>query len=129
MKNLNRILILFTLIISLSSCAQDDPIVGVWEVESDYYQATYEIVEHQDQFHGKVHYYNDGQDTYEGNDQKEDYFLTELTAKNGQYVNGKMYLPDGSFYFVIFELTDPNTLEATMTVENQPYKEVWKRKI
>lgn len=38
-----------------------------------------------------------------------------------------MYLPDGSFYKVIFTLKDENTLEALMTVQGKPYKETWKR--
>lgn len=119
------------LFLSLTSCAQksNDKIIGVWDIKTDYYQAIYEIVENDEKFYGKVHYYNDGTNEYKGNNKKEDYFLTDIEAKNGKYVNGKMYLPDGTFYKVIFSLKDENTLEALMTVEGEPYKETWKRNV
>lgn len=113
------------LFLSLTSYAQksNDKIIGVWDVKTDYYQAIYEIVENNGKFFGKVHYYNDGKTEYKGNNKKENYFLTDIEAKNGKYINGKMYLPDGSFYKVIFTLKDKNTLEALMTVDKKPYKE------
>ncbi|MDX1774167.1 hypothetical protein [Oceanihabitans sediminis] len=112
----------------ITSCAQsNDKIIGVWDVKTEYYQAIYEIVEDDGKFFGKVHYYNDGETKYKGNNKKEDYFLTDVELKDGKYINGKMYLPDGSYYQVIFNLKDDNTLEVLMTVENQPYKETWTR--
>lgn len=124
-----KILLHITLLVfflSLTSCAQsNDKIIGVWDVKNDYYQAIYEIVESKGKFFGKVHYYNDGKTEYKGNDKKEDYFLTDVELKDGKYINGKMYLTDGSFYKVIFTLKDENTLEALMTVQGQPYKETW----
>ncbi len=38
-----------------------------------------------------------------------------------------MYPPDGSYYEVIFNAKDANTLEVLMTIEGQPYKEIWNR--
>lgn len=111
----------------LTSCAQQDNIIGVWNVKNDYYQAVYEIEQLEAKFIGKIHYYNDGTTEYKGKNKKEDYFLTDVTAKDGTYVNGKMYLPGGSYYEVIFSLKDANTLEAEMTVEGLPYKETWTR--
>ena len=119
---------LIGLIFSLTSCAQsNDKIIGVWDVKNDYYQAIFEIVENDNKFFGKVHYYNDGKEEYKGDNKKEDYFLTDIESKDEKYINGKMYLPDGSFYNVIFTLKDENTLEALMTVEKQPYTETWTR--
>lgn len=122
---------LFIIFLSITSCAQksNDKIVGVWDVKTKYYQAIYEIVEDKGKFFGKVHYYNDGQSEYKGKNKKEDYFLTDVEAKNGKYINGKIYLPNGSFYNVTFKLKDENTLEALMTVEGKPYKETWKRNL
>ncbi|WP_460219275.1 DUF2147 domain-containing protein [Psychroserpens sp. MEBiC05023] len=116
------------LLLSLTSCAQsNDKIIGVWDVKNDYYQAIYEIVEYKGKFYGKVHYYNDGETEYKGDNKKEDYFLTDVELEDDKYINGKMYLPNGSFYNVIFTLKDENTLEVLMTVENEPYKENWTR--
>ena len=118
------ILLLFT--ISLIACAQKtDKIVGVWNVKNDYYQAVYEIVENKGIFFGKIHYYNDGTREYKGTNEKKDYFLTDLEKKEGKYVNGKMYMPDGSYYNAIFSLKDNNRLEVLMTVDGKPYKEIW----
>lgn len=121
-------ILLFTTLFSLTSCAQNNnKIIGVWNVKTDYYQAIYEIVEHDNKFFGKVHYYNDGETEYKGDNKKDDYFLTDVEVQNGNYINGKMYLPDGSFYNVIFTLKNENTLEALMTVEGKPYTETWTR--
>ncbi|MDY8137991.1 hypothetical protein [Aquimarina sp. 2201CG5-10] len=127
MNILKSIFTIIVLSISLSSCGQEDKIVGVWDVKTEYYQATYEIVSQDDTFFGKVHYYNDGSTEYKGKNKKEDYFLTDVELKDGKYVNGKMYTPDGSYYEVIFTLKNNDTLETIMTVENKPYKEIWTR--
>lgn len=122
---------LFLIVFSLTmftSCAQNnDKIIGIWDVKNDYYQAIYEIVEYKGKFFGKIHYYIDGTLEHKGKNKKEDYFLTDIEKNGKKYENGKMYLPDGSFYKVIFTLKNENTLEALMTVEEMPYKEVWKR--
>ena len=110
-----------------SSCACQDDIIGVWDVKTDHYRAVYEIVENESKYYGMVHYYNDGTTEYKGNGKEEDYFLTDVEAKEDHYVHGKMYLPDGSYYEVIFNLMDANTLEMQMTVEGLPYRETWKR--
>lgn len=127
MKFLKLALPMFLLLSILTSCAQQDNIIGVWNVKNNYYQAVYEIEQPEDKFIGKIHYYNDGKTEYTGKNKKEDYFLTDVEAKNGTYINGKMYLPDGSYYEVVFKMVDANTLEISMTVEGQPYKETWKR--
>lgn len=127
MKTLIKLLLIVAAL-SFQACAQTTDIIGVWEVKTDHYEATYEIVAYKEQFFGKVISYKDDSYSYSGNDQKKDYFLTDVTYTDGQYTGGKMYLPDGSFYHVIFNLKDPNTLEALMTVDGEPYRELWKRK-
>ncbi|OIQ18113.1 MAG: hypothetical protein BM557_07810 [Flavobacterium sp. MedPE-SWcel] len=127
MNTIHKYIGILVLIITLQSCAQTDTIVGVWEVKNDYYQGVFEIVEYEDKFSGKIHYYNDGSTEYKGNNKKEDYFLTDIEFKDGKYINGKMYLPDGSFYHVIFSLKGKDKLEVLMTIEDSPYKETWTR--
>ena len=128
MKILKPLIFILSLTLTFQSCAQnDDPIIGVWDVKNEYYQAIYEIVAYKGKFYGKAHYYNDGETEYKGDNKKEDYFLTDLELKDGKYINGKMYIPDGSYYNVIFTLKDKNTLKAAMTVEGQPYTETWTR--
>lgn len=123
----NPLFLFIFFILSLNSCAQDQRIEGVWDVKNNYYQAVYEIEENENKYYGKVHYYNDGTTAYKGDNKEKDYFLTDIEFKDGKYINGKMYLPDGSFYNVIFTLKNENTLEVLMTIENQPYTEIWTR--
>ena len=127
MKSIKSIVVLILFSLSIASCAQEDAIIGVWDVKNQYNEAIYEIVEYQGKFFGKTHYYNDGKTEYKGNSKKEDYFLTDVEKIDGKYINGKMYTPDGRFYQVIFSFKNDNTLEAKMTVDDQPYTETWVR--
>lgn len=123
-------LVFLVLTMNFTSCAQsNDAIISVWNVTTDLYTAIYEIVPYRGKFYGKVHYFNDGNMEYIGSNEKEDYFLTDVENKEGEYLGGKMYTPTGSYYEVIFELKDENTLEALMTVQGKAYKETWKRKL
>ncbi len=104
-----------------------DSIVGVWEVKNEYYMAIYEIIKYDDQYFGKVHYYNDGTTEYTGNNNEEDYFLEDVFYNDGKYSTGKMYMPDGSHYQVKFTLKGDD-LTVQITLEGEPYSETWKRK-
>lgn len=127
---MRELLLTLVCLITFVSCAQNnDEIIGVWKVKNEYYQAVYEVVEYKGKFFGKTHYYNDGKTEYKGNNEKKDYFLTDVEKKGEKYINGKMYTPNGSFYKVIFTLKNKDTLEVLMTIKGEPYKEIWKRKI
>lgn len=106
---------------------QADKIIGVWEVKNDYYMAIYEVEKYKGKYIGKIHYYNDGKTEYKGENSEKDYFLGGVTYENGSYKNGKMYMPDGSNYQVVFNLKNNNELEVKMTVQGSPYTEIWKR--
>jgi len=127
MKHVKSIIVLILFSLSLVSCAQDDPIIGVWNVKNEYNEAIYEIVEYQGKFFGKIHYYNNGKTEYKGDNNKEDYFLTDVELIENEYTNGKMYMPDGRYYQVLFELKNNNTLLVKMTIQGEPYTETWVR--
>ncbi len=107
---------------------EGDSIIGVWEVKNDYYMAIYEIVKYDDQYFGKIHYYNDGETEIKAQNSKEDYFLDGIFFKDGKYSDGKMYMPDGTYYEINISLSG-DELIVKMTVDGQPYSEVWKRSI
>lgn len=107
--------------------SKGDSIIGVWEVKNDYYQAIYEIVKHDNQYFGKVHYYNDGKTEVKAQNNQNDYFLDGLFFNDGKYSTATMYMPNGNKLKVIFNL-EGNELTAEMTIEGHPYQEVWKRK-
>ena len=126
---MKQLLLILVCSITFIACAQsNDEIIGIWKVKNEYYQAEYEIIEYKGKFLGKIHHYNDGKTEYKGNDEKKDYFLTNVEKKGKKYVKGKMYLPGGTYYEVVFTLKNKDTLEALMTVEGQPYQETWIRK-
>ena len=126
---MKKILLILFAAVTLASCAsKDDKIVGIWEVKNEFNEATYEILEYQGKFFGKVRYYKDQNSEYEGDNRKEDYFLTDLEAKDStSYDKGVLHLPDGSMNVISFDLIDANTLEARMVFEGEPYTEVWIR--
>lgn len=107
--------------------SKGDSIIGVWEVKKNNYQAIYEIVKHDNQYFGKVHYYNDGTTEVKAQNNQNDYFLDGLFFNNGKYSAASMYMPDGNKLKVVFKL-EGDELTAEMTLEDHPYKEVWKRK-
>lgn len=104
-----------------------DSIIGLWEVQNDYYMAIYEIIKFENQYFGKMHYYNDMETEIQGQNNEDDYFLDGIFYKDGKYTNGKMYMPDGKQYQAKFVLKG-DRLHVQMMVEGQPYTEIWKRK-
>lgn len=104
-----------------------DSIIGVWEVNNDYYMAIYEIIKYDSQYFGKIHYFNDGNTEYKGSNSKKDYFLDQLTYQDGKFSLAKMHMPDGSYHQVKI-LLDGDEITAQMTIEGEPYQEIWKRK-
>lgn len=105
-----------------------DRILGIWEVKNEYYMAVYEIQRYKDYYVGLVHYYNDGKDEIKGDGSKDFYFLENVKYNQSGYEGGVMHMPDGSQYDVILYLKNENQLEAKMTIEGQPYTEIWIRK-
>lgn len=127
---MKQLLIILVFSIACVSCAQSsDEIIGTWKVKNDYYEAVYEVVKYKGKFFGKIHYYNDGKEIYKGNNKKEDYFLTGVERKGKKYIKGKMYLPGGTYYEVVITLKNKDILKVLMTVEGEPYEEVWRRVI
>ncbi|WP_309941166.1 hypothetical protein [Aureibacter tunicatorum] len=104
-----------------------DEIIGIWEMENDYYAAIYEIVKYKGKYYGKIHYYNDGKEEYIAKGSKDDYFMEGITFQNGKYSTAKMYMPDGSYYEANIRLNG-NELSVSMTIQGEAYKEIWKRK-
>lgn len=128
MSRFFKISLLFLILVSFQSCSQEkNKIIGIWNVKTDYYEGTYEIISSENEFHGKIHSYKDDKNTYKGKDRKEDYFLVDATFKDGKYIGGRMYSFDQKYYNVIITMINNNQLEVQMTVDGEPYKEIWNR--
>lgn len=119
--------IIITDSISEKENSKGDSILGVWEVNNEYYKAVFEIVKYKKQYFGKVHYFKDNSKEIKGKNSKEDYFIDGFSFEKGTYQLTKMHLWDGSHYQVKF-LLNGDELIAQMTVQGEPYQEVWKRK-
>ena len=114
------------LISKLLPNVEGDSLIGVWEVKNDYYMAIFEIIKYDEQFFGKIHYYNDGETEIKAKNNKDDYFLDGIYYKDGKYSNGKMYMPDGTYYEINIKLHG-DELTVKMTIDGEAYSEVWKR--
>lgn len=108
--------------------SESDKIIGIWEVKNDYYMGVYEIQKHKGKYIGLLHYYNDGSEEIKGDGSEKFYFLNDVVFKDGKYVDGKMYMPDGSNYQVVFTMKNEDSVTAKMIIEDQLYTETWKRK-
>ncbi len=119
--------ILFVLFVFLIGCGHDhSPILGKWSVESNFYSATYNIVEIGNRIKCEVLYYNDGTSSYK-KDAGSPYYLSEnLQYKNGIYIDGvsgattKM-----SEQKINITLIHKDTLNVTTYIMNKPLIEHW----
>ncbi len=130
-NTLKTILLIATLFViawltAIVRAGNQDVIVGVWQVKTDYYQAIYEIESYDGSFVGKVHYYNDGQTEIKENKDNM-YFISDLNKQGERYVAGKMYMPDGSYYEFNVDPIGEDHLKISMTVDSQAYSEDWFR--
>lgn len=50
----------------------------------------------------------------------------ELT--NGKYINGIIHIDEKTTYRVEFSFDSDNVLKVVMTINNEPYTELWTRK-
>lgn len=129
MKNITLFIFILLTFFSLNSCAQNsDKLVGIWKVDNEFNKATYEIVQVDNKFFGKVHQYTSESKTYTGNNKKEDYFLIDIEKKDNTYVNGKMYFEKDDLVDVKIVLVDKDKIKISLTVEGYPYSEIWNRK-
>lgn len=104
-----------------------DSIIGVWEVKNDYYMAIYEIIKYDDQYFGKIHYYNDGSTEIKAQNDENDYFLDGVVYKNGTFSSGTIYTPDGKSNKIEIDFKG-DEIHISMTIDGSAYKETWKRK-
>jgi len=129
MKQIKYIIFSLLILLSFTMCAQkQDKIVGVWTVTNEYNKGVYEIVESEGKFYGKIHKYSENDKEYLGNNKEEDYFLTDVGLTNGKYINGIIHIDEKTTYRVEFSFDSDDVLKVVMTINNEPYTELWTRK-
>ncbi|MGH1388047.1 hypothetical protein [Kordia sp.] len=117
-------------IVVFSCTKKENPMIGIWKVNSRFYKATCEILEENDTVKGEVLYYNDNTTVYRSEKgQPKSYFFNNIKEKNGTYidaVSGATKIENEN-KTAILHLLSKDTLEVTTYILNKPLKEIWIR--
>ncbi|WP_292945370.1 hypothetical protein [Olleya sp. UBA1516] len=118
------------LLIITFSCSKSAPeLLGVWQVKSNYYKATYSIINENDSIKAKVLYYNDGTTILRKEDKNTFYVFENLKPSNNGYVDAVSGATKTNEIKPNIELQSlhKDTLEVITYLRNKPLKEVWIR--
>ena len=108
---------------------KEDKITGIWRANSEFYKATYLILEEQGSLKAKVLSYDDGTTRYNSSKKRTWYQFNDLVENQGIYVDGI----SGATRKVSHDaadnvkVVDPDSLEVTRHVLGRPLKEKWIR--
>jgi len=120
--------IFFLLLLLLISCSKKPKeLIGVWEVKSLFYKATYCIEDKDDKIIGRIIYYNDGTYIYKETGTEKDIFLHKIEKKSGLYIDaisGATITKKET----TMKLVGKDTLEVISYIKNRPLKEYWIKK-
>lgn len=124
---MKKIVILLVLIYFGCNSTFDKDILGVWNVQSDFYQAKYKIEQKGNRLVGALLYYNDDTKELKATHTDKDIFLKNLKKKNGIYVDAisGATIMDHSHLELVIKSRD--TLEVSTHIMNQRLKEYWTR--
>ena len=114
--------------ILLTSCLKKEhQIIGLWKVNSNFYKATYKIVEEQNKLIGKVIYYNDDTTVLHETGTDKDIFLFNLKPNKAGYVDAVSGATKTKNYYTSIKTKHKDTLEVTTYIQNKPLTETWTR--
>ena len=112
-------------------CCNDNEqlLYGKWQVISNYYKATYEIIKENDSIKAEVLYYNDGTTIIREKDAKTYYVFKDLKASEDLFVDAMSGATktDDSKKNIAIKIKHNDTLEVTQYIANKPLKEIWVR--
>lgn len=119
-----------SIFIILTSCSTqiDKQIIGIWQVQSKFYKATYKIETQDNRLIGKVLYYNDGTTILYETGTDKDIFLKNLKYKNNSYIDAVSGATKTTSESLIIKIKHKDTLEVTSYIRHQPLIEIWTRK-
>lgn len=118
------------LLILLLGCSSkiDERVIGVWQVQSKFYQATYRIEKEGKKLIGKVIYYNDDTTILKKTDTDKDIFLSNLKYKDDIYINAISGATQTNSESLTIKIKHKDTLEVTSYIRHKPLVEIWTRK-
>ncbi len=104
----------------------DKRILGIWNVQSNFYKATYKIEKKGKKIIGKLLYYNDDTTVLHETNTDKDIFLHDLKYKNGVYVDAISGATTTKNLTI--KIKHQDTLEVTSYIIHKPLIEIWTRK-
>lgn len=121
---------LFGLLIFLIGCSTqiDERILGIWNVQSSFYKATYKIEKQANKLVGKVIYYNDDTTIIRETGTDKDIFLNNLTYKDDTFVDAISGATQTNSDNLKIKIKHKDTLEVTSYIMHKPLIEIWVRK-
>ncbi|WP_420551374.1 hypothetical protein [Tenacibaculum aiptasiae] len=121
---------LFGLLIFLIGCSTqiDERILGIWNVQSSFYKATYKIEKQANKLIGKVIYYNDDTTIIRETGTDKDIFLNNLTYKDDTFVDAISGATQTNSDNLKIKIKHKDTLEVTSYIMHKPLIEIWVRK-
>ncbi|KAB1155276.1 MULTISPECIES: DUF2147 domain-containing protein [Tenacibaculum] len=121
---------LFGLLIFLIGCSTqiDERILGIWDVQSSFYKATYKIEKQANKLVGKVIYYNDDTTIIRETGTDKDIFLNNLTYKDDTFVDAISGATQTNSDNLKIKIKHKDTLEVTSYIMHKPLIEIWVRK-
>jgi hypothetical protein len=118
------------LLIILMGCSTqiDKRVLGIWNVQSSFYKATYKIEKKGKKIIGKLLYYNDDTTVLHKTNTDKDIFLHDLKYKNDVYVDAISGATKTTSKSLTIKIKHQDTLEITSYIRHQPLIETWTRK-
>ncbi|MCT4665077.1 MAG: hypothetical protein N4A45_07580 [Flavobacteriales bacterium] len=119
------------ILISFMSCKNSKlDKIGKWDLVSDYYQATYQIIQHNGHFVCKLDYYNDGIKVLHPTNTDEDIIFRNIQFRDQEKnkpdaISGATKKTDKTLYL---HSLSKDTLKAIYYVKSQQKTEYWTRK-
>lgn len=121
-------ILLITCFLFIFCSEKEHDIIGFWNVESNYYRATYKIENKNNKLIGKVIYYNDDTTILKETHTDKDIFLFNLKLKKDNiYVDAVSGATSSKNQNTIIKVNHKDTLEVTSYIMKKPLKEIWIR--
>ena len=107
---------------------KEHPIVGLWNVQSNYYKATFKIASEKNKLVGKVIYYNDDTTILHETRTEKDIFLFNLKeTDNNTYIDAVSGATETKKHTTSISIKHKDTLEVTTYISKKPLTETWIR--
>ena len=117
------------LMLSFAFCTKaPKEILGIWEVQSKFYRATYKIEKAGKKLIGKVIYYNDDTTVLHETGTEKDIFLSNLEYKDNVFVDAISGATQTNSESLTIKIIHKDTLEVTNYIRHKPLVEIWTRK-